>query len=76
MTLLRVWLNEDRWWLVGPPIADAVWRQLGIRRATSVMAKDFVRAFRTATRSPPVELKSLLDEIEADYKTLMVRIER
>jgi hypothetical protein len=79
MGKLWVSLNEDLSLPIDPPLADEVWRRLGLKGRTLVMAGDFAEAIKASTNAPPTHLGTLLDEIgqetEAGDESLMVMVE-
>jgi hypothetical protein len=68
MGKLTIWLNDDLFWRIDPPLADEVWRRLGLEKSTMVMASEFAEAVAASTSSPPKALRALLDEINAEIE--------
>jgi hypothetical protein len=79
MGKLWVSLNQDFSWPIDPPLSDEVWRRLGLKGRTLVMASDVANAIKASTSSPPAHLKPLLDDIRAEAdvgdESMMVMVE-
>jgi hypothetical protein len=77
---LIVWLNEDLFWRIDPPLADEVWSRLELEKPTMVMAKEFAEAVAASSSPTPKALRPLLDEIngelEAGDTSMMVIVEK
>jgi hypothetical protein len=76
----RLWvaLNEELSWSIDPPLSDEVWRRLGLKGRTLVMAGTS-QGDQASTSSPPTHLRPLLDDIRGEAaagdESLMVMAE-